>query len=150
MSMRFWLGRQPRERSSRRIRRQRSVKHWNQLMKRATQCRPSHWVRGGWEAITLDSLGVIREGDLEGVRLASTHGDNSIALLVSLKTGRLCESPVNESMVPGSSDGDQALAGSPRSLMAQQASLMMFWTEFRYLRLSSAPDNRQDDRGHEE
>lgn len=40
-------------------------------------------------------------GDLAGVRLLSTQGDNSIALLVSLKMGRLGESPVNLSMVPG-------------------------------------------------
>lgn len=38
-------------------------------------------------------------GDLVGVRLLSTHGDNSMALLDSLKMGRLGESPVNLSMV---------------------------------------------------
>lgn len=40
-------------------------------------------------------------GDLAGVRLLSTHGDNSMALLDSLKMGRLGESPVNLSMVLG-------------------------------------------------
>lgn len=40
-------------------------------------------------------------GDLAGVRLLSTQGDNSIALLDSLNIGRLGESPVNLSMVLG-------------------------------------------------
>lgn len=39
-------------------------------------------------------------GDLAGVRLLSTHGDNSMALLDSLKMGRPGESPVNLSMIP--------------------------------------------------
>lgn len=39
-------------------------------------------------------------GDLVGVLLVSTHGDSSMALLGSLKMGRLGESPVNLSMVP--------------------------------------------------
>lgn len=51
--------------------------------------------------VTLDSVGVVRVGDLAGVRLPSTHGDNSMALLDSLKMGRLGESPVNLSMIPG-------------------------------------------------
>lgn len=55
----------------------------------------------GRGAITLDSVGVDRVGDLVGVRLPSAHGDNSIDLLVSLKMGRLGESPANLSMVLG-------------------------------------------------
>lgn len=55
-------------------------------------------------------------GDLVGVRLPSTQGDNSMALLVSLKTGRLGESPANLSIVPGSLLKRWALSCNPWSL----------------------------------
>lgn len=70
-------------------------------------------------AFTLDSVGVDRMGDLVGVRLPSTQGDNSMALLGSLKMGRLGESPVNLSMISGSWSKKRALNKSPRSLVVQ-------------------------------
>lgn len=53
--------------------------------------------RGG--AATLDCAEVVRTGDLDCARLLSTQGDSSMALVGSLKMGRLGESLVNLSMV---------------------------------------------------